>query len=212
MTTDIELVSTMDVSKENEAYNISEEKLPENTKIAAGSWLSSSGSHYQARLSVLRLIFSLIISKIPKFRFWYFIGDSTWQDDTRVVRHKRLWKALSSRGIEVGHSNETFEELIVSDGMLRFFGAKSISELSIESVVKALSEERCSYFLALPQDTDIKVALHLGWDVHDGFDKGLLRFSVENGGLLFKAIGEFDDPESGFVGLGEPELVQKLVE
>ena len=33
----------------------------------------------------------------------------------------------------------------------------------------------------------------------------------QNNGLIFKAVGEFDDPESGFVVLGELELIKKLV-
>lgn len=202
----------MDVSKENEAYNIGKEKLPEHTRIAAGSWLSSSGSHYDARLCVLKLIFNLIMDRFPKFTFWYFVGDSAWQDDTRIIRHKGLWKGLHSRGIDVTHSSESCEEMLESDGKLRFFGAKTISELSIESVVKALAEEHCSYLIALPEGTDIKAALRSGWDVFDGFDKSLLKYVMKNKGLIFKVVGEFDDPQSGFVGLGEPELVKKLVQ
>jgi len=87
-------------------------------------------------------------------------------------------------------------------GKIRFFGAKVISELSIKSVIKVLSKERCSYLLALPEGTDIKKALISGWDVLDGFDKNLLQYVIDNKALLFKIVGEFDDVENGFVGLG----------
>ncbi len=202
----------MDVSKENETYNIGKNNLPENIKVAAASWLSTLGSRYDARLLVLRLIFSLVMTKIPGFTFWYFIGDSAWQDNTRIVRHKKLWKRLKSRGIEVTHFSDSYEEMLERDNKLKFFGAILLSELSIESVVKTLNEESCSYIVALPESANIKEALCLGWDIHGGFDKDLLRYVINNKGIIFKVVGEFDDPENGFVGLGVPELLKNLVQ
>ena len=212
MTTDIKTISTMDVSKENEAYNIDQCRLPESTTIAACSWLSSLNPHSDARLSVLKLIFSLIINKLPEFKLWCFIGDSTWQDDTRIIRYKRLWKELSSRNIKITHSNSSYEEMLEKDNKLRFFGAKELSELSLESTVNVLAIEHCSYLLALPQQADIKTALSLGWEVFDGFDKNLLEYVIANEGLMFKIIGHFDDLESGFVGIGSPNLVKNLIQ
>lgn len=211
LTTNIKTISTMDVSKENEAYNIDTCRLPENTTVAACSWLSSLSPHSEARLSVLRLIFSLIINKVPRLKLWCFIGDSTWQDDTRIIRYKRLWKGLLSRNIEITHSNNSYEELLEKDKKIRFFGAKSLSELSLESTVKALAAEPCSYLVALPEQADIKTALNLGWEVFDGFDKSLLEYVMANEGLMFKLIGQFDDIESGFVGVGSPDLIKSLI-
>lgn len=40
----------------------------------------------------------------------------------------------------------------------------------------------------------------------------LLGKVVENNGLLLKAIGHFDDPEAGFLGLGSPDLMKELAQ
>lgn len=104
------------------------------------------------------------------------------------------------------------EEMLERDNKLKFFGAILLSELSIESVVKTLNEESCSYIVALPESANIKEALCLGWDIHGGFDKELLRYVINNKGIIFKVVGEFDDPENGFVGLGVPELLKNLVQ
>ena len=212
LTTDIKTISTMDVSKENNAYNICESKLPANTKIAACSWLLSSKSHLEARLTVLRAIFNLIMMRIPTFKLWYLVGDSAWQDDTRIIRHKKLFKRLKSRGVEVTHASDFLECMQEHQGKLKFFGATLLSELSIESVVKMIAEEPCSYLVAMAADSDIGAVIHSGWDASDFIDKGLLSYVAENKGLIFKVVGEFDDPESGFVGLGGAELVKKIVQ
>lgn len=201
----------MDVSKENDAYNICESKLPANTKVAAVSWLLSSNTHFDARLSVLRVLFNLIMMQIPKFKLWYLVGDSAWQDDTRIIRHKKLFKRLKSRGVEVTHATEFVEHMREHQGKLKFFGAARLSELSIESVIKMIAEQPSSYLVAMAEDSEIESAVHAGWNASDFIDKGLLSYVAENNGLIFKVVGEFDDLESGFVGFGTPEIVKKLV-
>ena len=210
MITDIKTTCTMDVSKENDAYNICESNLPTNMKIAACSWLLSSKNHLEARLSILRVIFNLIMIQAPKFKFWYLVGDSAWQDDTRIIRHKKLFKRLKSRGVEITHTKEILECKREHQGKIKFFGATLLSELSIESVVRMIDEEPCSYLIAITEDSDISNVIHSGWENSDFIDKGLLSYVAENNGLIFKVVGEFDDPESGFVGLGTPELVRRF--
>lgn len=212
MTINIKTTSTMDVSKNNDAYNIGENKLPTNTKVAACSWLLSSKTHLEARLAILRVIFNLIIMQAPKLQLWCFVGDSAWQDDTRIIRHKKLFKRLKSRGAEVTHATEFYECMQECEGKLKFFGASLLSELSIESVVEMIAEEPCSYLVAMADGFDVSAAIQSGWDTNDFVDRDLLSYVVENNGLIFKVVGEFDDPESGFIGLGAPELIKKLVQ
>lgn len=87
-----------------------------------------------------------------------------------------------------------------------------MSELSIESVVKLMGEESCSYIVAVPKEYEIKALISKEWDAREVIDSSLLGKVVENNGLVFKVIGAFDDPESGYVGLGSPNLVRKLAQ
>jgi hypothetical protein len=210
LTIDIRTVSTMDVSKENETYNISENLLPPNSTVSAIRWLSSSRNHFEARILVLRAIFSLILEKLPDLRLWCIVGDSAWQTDTRIIRHKKLFKRLKARGVEITHANSFIEEIVERDGKLKFFGAAQLSELSIESIVSLMAEESCSYLLAVPEEFGIQAITTRGWDACGTIDSSLLCSVVENNGLILKMIGTFDDPETGFVGLGMPDLVRKL--
>ncbi len=212
LTTDLKRTSTTDVSKENDTYHISEDKLLVSMKVGACSWLLPSTSHFEARLTVLKIIFSLILAKMPNLKLWYFVGDSAWQSDSRIIRHKKLFKRLKARGIEVTHTTKSIEHMKESDGKLKFFAATCFSELSIDSIVKAIAEEPCSYIVAVPDSFDIDSALCNGWDASDYIDRNILDNVVQSGGLLFKVIGAFDDKESGFVGFGKPEMVTQLVQ
>ncbi|MBY7903823.1 hypothetical protein KW530_21600 [Vibrio fluvialis] len=212
MTIDIRTVSTMDVFKENETYNLSESSQPLNLKIAAIRWLLSSRNHLEARILVLRLIFNLIVEKLPGLRLWCVVGDSAWQSDTRIIRHRKLFKRLKARGVEISHANNFVEELIECDGKLKFFGAAQLSELAIESVVNLMAEESCSYLIAVPDEFGIHALISRGWSSSGPIDTRLLCNIVENNGLVLKVVGAFDDPESGFVGMGKPEQVKTLAQ
>lgn len=212
MTTNLKHTSTMDVSKENDTYYISEDNLTENTKVGASSWLLPTTNHFEARLTVLKIIFKLILVKMPNLKLWYLVGDSAWQNDTRIIRHKKLFRRLKARGVGVTHSTETIENVLEYEGKLKFFSAACFSELSIDSVVKTIAEEPCSYIVAVPDTFDIKSALSNGWEMSDYVDRNILNNVVESSGLLFKVVGAFDDQESGFVGFGMPELVTKLAQ
>ena len=61
--TNINVASTMDVSKENETYNLSENSQMVNLKVAAVRWQIPSRNRLEARIIVLRFIFSLILLK-----------------------------------------------------------------------------------------------------------------------------------------------------
>ncbi len=212
MTIELKHTSTTDVSKENDTYYISEDKLPLSTKIGASSWLLPSTNLFEARFTVLKIIFSLIFAKMPNLKLWYFVGDSAWQSDTRIIRHKKLFKRLKARGVEITHTSKSIEHMKENNGKLKFFAATRFSELSIDSIVKAIAEEPCSYLVAVPDSFDIDSALSNGWDTSDYVDRNILHNVIQSGGLLFKVIGAFDDQESGFVGFGMPELVTQLVQ
>ncbi|HIF9205248.1 TPA: hypothetical protein ACX6QK_002597 [Photobacterium damselae] len=209
-TTNLEHTTTMDVSKENDTYYISKDNLLENMKVGASSWLLSSTNHFEARLTVLKMIFKLIHAKMPHLSLWYLVGDSAWQNDTRIIRHKKLFKRLNVRGGGIEHSTKSIENMLENEGKLKFFAAACISESSINSVIKTIAKEPCSYIVAIPDSFDINSVLNNGWESSNYIDRNILNNVIESRGLLFKIVGAFDDQESGFVGFGMPELITEL--
>lgn len=210
MTTELRTTFTMDVSKENETYNINDFLVSHKFKIAAISWLLSSRDHLDARISVLRIIFSAVLTEFSSLNLWLVIGDSAWQPDTRIIRHKKLFKRLSARGVEITHADSFYEDKVESDGKLKFFGAARLSELAIESVVKVMNEEPCSYIIAVPRNFGVKALISVGWGSREAIDTNILLKVAEKEGMLFKMIGAFDDPDAGYVGLGSTGVVKRL--
>ncbi|MFS1526290.1 hypothetical protein ACL7TT_19690 [Microbulbifer sp. 2304DJ12-6] len=212
MTTNVTSMITMDVTKDNAVLNIALDHLPVDRKFGGGSWMASSSSLEESRIIVLRYIFGLILRGLVGFKLWLLMGHSAFQPDNRITRHRKLWGSMKARGAGISHSGASYEEMIEHDGKLKYFGAKELSELSVESVVKAISEEHCAYLAILPEFTNVNEVIDSGWTVDAGFDKALLYRISNKNGLLLKSAGEFDDPESGFVAIGDGELLKKIIQ
>lgn len=210
MITDIRVVSAPDLSVDNEVLNLSSIPLPEGKTLAGVCWFVVDYSVYEALLSVFRFIYGLICKKFPDYRVWLLVGNSAWQPDTRIIRYRKLWNALAVRGVKVSHSWNAQEVMHEKEGKLKFFGATQLSKLSVESVVKALLEERCSYIIVLPKAVGPESIIDIGWSGNLADDLDFIDALTRSGGLLIKRFGEFDDEERGMISVGRPALVNSL--
>ncbi|WP_245399228.1 hypothetical protein [Pseudomonas syringae] len=210
MTTDIRVSSTFDVSKENEIINISRAVIAERVVLSAASF-STSLKAQKPLGRVLKFIYKLIDEKFSHYDLWLFLGNSATQPDTRVVRHKKLWGALKSRGFDIPGSSEVAETMIEVGGGVKFFGAVCLSEYSIAIVADVIVDERCSYFAALPKNFNFQRSLDKGWTGEISKDFDCLHCVSKAGGIVFKRVGEFDDAERGFVAIALPEVIKELL-
>ena len=200
----------MNVFEQNEAYNLGEYHLNDGCAVAALRWSVASLNHTESKISVLKHVFHLIEKNTHSLKLWSIVGDSVWQSDTRIIRHKKLFKRLKSRGAEIDHASMVIEDCLENNGLIRFFGAVEISEASIESVIKVMNEETCSFLIAVPESFDVRPVISCGWNARDEIDPNLLAMIVRNQGLIIKSIGAFDDPEAGFVAFGSPSRIKEL--
>ncbi|WP_445942440.1 hypothetical protein [Pseudomonas sp. ZS001] len=210
MTIDIEILSAPNISIPNEVFNISRPQGGAAEAISVASLMvaeSSSGS----LVLVLDCIFSLIEKNLLGYDIWFFVGNSAWQPDTRVIRYRKLWGALRFRGNEVVGGSELQERMVETDGRLKFFGAVRLSRNSVESLAKILEVERCSYIAALPSGFDVKSILDVGWSGNVSDDLDLHYLISEKKGLLFRRLGEFDEGEQGLLSTGSSEVMGGLL-
>lgn len=211
MTTNIKIEFCLDVSKENEVYNFQKVMLPPEYVIAGISWSKDYRDRKRVRSDILKYVVSFLNDKLSDISLWFFSGNSVWQNDNRIVRYRGLWGGLKAQGVLTDQFNELHEELVDCDGKLKFFGATKISDQSIESVIETSAIERSSYVMMLPRNIAVREILCNGWSSDYTFDKKLIGYVFENSGLIIKAVGDFDDPETGFVGLASPDLIKKIV-
>ncbi|EPN50953.1 hypothetical protein A244_18343 [Pseudomonas syringae pv. actinidiae ICMP 18807] len=210
MTTDIRIASTFDISKGNEIINLAREFNVGGVVLSAASY-SVSTEVKKPLAFVLTFIYKAIVGKFPHYDVWLFLGNSATQPDTRMVRYKRLWGALRSRGFDIPGSNEFLEAMVEVSGGLKFFGAVLLSELSIETVADVVIDERCSYIVALPKKINVLNALDMGWSGEMSKDFERLRCVSKKKGIVFKRVGEFDDDERGFTAIALPKIIKELL-
>lgn len=209
MTTNIKVISTPDISMINEVIGAIYESEDSELVLSAASFLVSDVLK-GALIGVLGFVYSLINKNMPDYNVWLFLGNSAWQPDTRIVRYRKLWGALKFRG-NVVLGSDSYESVVEADGKLKFFGAVRLSELSIATVIDVIVDERCSYIVALPKNFEVQSALNIGWSGNLSEDFGLCCCVCEQKGLLIKQVGEFDDRERGFVSIGLPGRIEKLL-
>jgi len=206
----IEVLRAADVTEENDVINVSCARDKKAGMLSAASFLVARDSRGGVGV-VLDFIFTLLSEKFPEHDIWLFVGNSSIQPDTRIVRYRKLWGALKSRGLEVLGGMD-FRETIVYDGQgIKFFGASRLSGLSVESVVNIILNERCSYVAALPKSFKFNEALEHGWVGDLVEDLDYCYCACERNGLIFKRVGEFDDGQRGFVSIGSPNSINLLL-
>ena len=211
MTTDIHILSATNLFDENEVLDPELISFPKNKEIGGCCWLVESQSVYEGLLRVLKFVYGLVRDVLPKHQVWLLVGSSAWQPDTRVVRYHKLWNALALRGLEISHSCNAEEVMHERDGKIKFFGAARLSELSIPSVVKVLIEERAAYLAVLPGSLGVRDILKEGWIGDLAEDSELVGKVVEDGGLIARRIGEFDDQEVGILCIGSPGRIKAII-
>lgn len=211
MTIEIKTTTADDISVVNEVLNFNCSHLPKEKIFSGASWVVPLAVSADALLLVTQFVFELIKQKLSGYTVWLLVGTATWQPDTRIVRHTKLWNSLKSRGVEISHVSSLQEVTVEGGGKVKFFGAAKLSDLSIPSVVKILLEERCTYISAVPDPIAIQGLLELGWsgDFDDDFE--LINYLGRNDGLIFKKLGEFDDLERGLAVVGTSMVVNELM-
>lgn len=48
---------------------------------------------------------------------------AAWQEDSRIVRYRKLFGSLKYQGVDFGEDAEIFESVIEQGGKMKFFGA-----------------------------------------------------------------------------------------
>lgn len=211
MTIKVKILNAPDISVRNEVINLRCIQEQASRILSAASFLIA-GSARESLSYLLSFIFQVIGERMSKDDIWLLIGHSAWQPDTRITRYCKLWGGLKARGVVVLGDSRSQEIVVEIDGKLKFFGATCLSRSSIDTVIDALLEERCSYLVAAPPNFDVSRALKVGWSGELSEDLSFFGCVFQSGGLVLKLIGEFDDFESGFVSVGSPEVVGRLLD
>ncbi len=210
MTIEIRVGVVGDAFSENEIIKLDGSAEKSVIPMAAAAWITTRISHDAALLEVLRFVYRAMSERMGGYHLWLLVGDSCWQDDTRIVRYRRQFSSLKAQGMNFEGLQDRHEFMVEQSGKLKFFGAVRLNWEALVTVPETMQPGSCIYLLALPDAVLPDLSKSSGWMGRVNEDFEFIRSNVQNDGIIFLRVGYFDDPEVGLVALGKPNIVAAL--
>lgn len=206
MDTDFSIKKVMDISKEHGSWGFDGRytSIPLDSISAFTLSLRIKGSTLaELQERCLSKLVNLIDTAFPHYNIWLLVSNSAWQPNSKVVKHLKLWKSFSKRGVDVSFCEKTIEVEVKSDEGIKYFGAIKINNNNIREVISVVKKEYMSFIIS----TDMEILPYVdefikyGWAASTGYDvkfnTNAMSLICASKGLFIKVIGEFDDAEAG---------------
>ncbi len=211
LTTDVKIRLAPDASVDNEVFRVDDEGRTPAARLAVVTWTFEGSAVRSAHMMAAECALGTISDRFPECSTYLLAAHSTLQPDTLMVR-RRLWKALSARGIPAG-GDDLGEAVLPYEGGVRCFGLRRLKEGELAPSLAILEQEAASMLVAIRSEhVDVlKQVVAGGWPVphrHPGVE--LLSTIVRAGGIVLWPLGRFDDREAGFIAFSEPNTARVL--
>ncbi len=210
MTISIKTLFCADVFLENEIISLDRELFSECFSASAAEWVIGRVGAKNPLDEIFKSLRAKFREYFDAYDFWLLMGDSVWQSDTKLARHKGLFGKLKLGGVDFSSNAERYEAVIEQDGKIKFFGAISMEE-EVDDLLKFMRSGSCTYIAARDRNSDWQFPIYAGWSGEWSRDIDVISKIVSNGGVLLRRTGFFDDPEIGLQALGSQEILGKIV-
>lgn len=198
-----------DVSVENDLY-----VLNRKTKCllsgAAFIW-NEWEDKLQTTEKALDLLSRRLQSKLPAFNHWLFIGHKNWQPDNQVVRHRKLWSAITSKGTSIPDGKKVSEVMVSSENGIKYFGlikCESIASPSVASILRSNWETQLIFAEESVAMTSSEFLLSNGWEhIGNAPSDKIIDLICERDILAYLPLGWFDDRESGCAVIAKGKFI-----
>ncbi|MBB5410170.1 hypothetical protein HDG34_004123 [Paraburkholderia sp. HC6.4b] len=210
MTIETTVLSSADAFSDDKVVRLQRTAFPDNLSLSATEWTVQRHHASSSFLEVLNFVFAQILERLKGYEIWLLTGDTAWQPDTRIVRYRKRFNALKVQGIDFEAIPERYESMVEHDGKLKFFGAVRLEASVIHLVPLTTTPRSCTYIVALPNPSDFRFPLSLGWSGQLNEDSRLVASIVDHGGIVFQRVGFFDDPQVGLVAVGSPPILARI--
>jgi len=205
MTTNILKSASIDLSFPNVVHTLF--LGDDKGRIGGGVWEVKGSDLRRSARSLLRELRLLFSSEHLNLTPWLLVGQSAWQQDTRITRYKRLWPGLSGYDPDRHREASVFEFCLERPGAIRFYGMFKIDEFQSDYASEFFVGESCAYCVAIPDEVDLSPLVANGWSGDLLSDRKLIKLLVSRGAVVVKFFGGFDDVEAGCVIFCSPGLV-----
>jgi hypothetical protein len=210
MTIKLKKETTFDVSEENGVFNLPIEK---DSLLAASVWSSNLLERSKAFSDIFKLLEEQIQKQLPEYQIWFYIG-TNWQPKNHIVLYQKLWKGLEMRGIKIPQETIRAKEIMIEDGdKVCFCSALKVEQNDFDLVLDLLNKVP-SYFAVVRSIDALHTIISTHWNGYLADREPTIKFfnkikNIES--LIISKVGYFDEIENGFMIVGSPKLVQKLI-
>lgn len=199
-----------DVFSENEIISLDRDSFSECFSASVAEWVVGRVGVPNPLDEIFKLLRAKFRENFDAYDFWLLMGDSVWQSDTKLARHKGLFGKLKLGGEDFGSNAECCEAVIEQDGKIKLFGAIKMEE-EVDDISKFMRPGSCTYIAARDRNSDWKFPIYAGWSGEWRQDIDVISKIVGNGGVILRRTGFFDDPEIGLQALGSQEILRRIV-
>lgn len=213
MTTSVDIIFEDRLDRPNQILNFSQYEIKNefDLKCISGVSLQSRKSQEDCSLTdVNRRVSSLFKQWLIKSNYleesqlWLFSTHDCWQPDSRVSRHKKLWKTIFARypDLAVKLHSATSESLIQNaDGKIKFCGLAKFEASSLDFITEFIRTYSTAFIILGNMDaTDESTSFlyeNAFWQRESEVNWANLSSALcFSGATAIRSSGAFDDDEA----------------
>ncbi|CAK6490127.1 hypothetical protein PANNVG_00808 [Pantoea sp. Nvir] len=194
-----------DISTANDIANFYGRYSIEGENVSAVSWALTKQARREGSEELLKMMIMKLLSvdKLEGVKLRVVVEISALQPDSTIVNHKKLWGLLKDRGINVDKVSHKVSFLQKQNDGLRISGAGMI-DLSQKGLISRLVNTELNVYFSIsrydPKEID--------------YGKGRYYWMNETwreGGVIFFALGFFDEPSCEIVAMGNRKELRNLI-
>lgn len=170
----------------------------------------SEGNSADSLIDSIEYAIDVTCRKGTPREIFLLLGNSTWQSDNSLVRHRGIMGMLKNRGVDFGVPPIAMATIEEKGHGLKFFVVIKLRKDSIKLLSNVMKAGSCAYLLALRSDDNWLPSLDEGFSGDWKNDSALISAVTRHGGVVMRRIGFFDDPEIGLQGVADTHIIEQI--
>ena len=203
MTTDVVIRYAENINKKNEITDFNLFSIS-GKDISAVSWELPNVPLKNFGEGLLREMVKNYSSGLSDEVIYTFVVLSAEQPDNAIVNHRKTWGLLNVRGVKVNGVDERKDLIVKGNEGLILSGLGSVN-LNSAGVIESLINSGEKVFFSTIQPTNVNMTDSIPRQITEWMSNIWI-----NNGVVFFALGRYDEPDCEIVALGQKRNLQKL--
>lgn len=203
MTTDVFIRYAEDINEKNEITDFNLFSIS-GKDISAVSWELPNAPLKNFGEGLLRGMVKNYSSGLSDETIYTFVVLSAEQPDNAIVNHRKTWGLLNVRGVKVNGVCERKDLIVKGNEGLILSGLGSV-KLNSVGVIESLINSGEKVFFSTIQSTNVNMTDSIPRQITEWMSNIWI-----NNGVVFFALGRYDEPDCEIVALGQKRNLQKL--